>query len=97
VKDFPTRDATGPGHCSTFSGSDDGKNFWLPLARWWDWSTTLGPQNVESTEPSSTRRHVLFQFEAGVAHGDFATNFMDQAQAEIVPDDDSSESAGRSG
>src|SRR5258706_10033041 len=62
--------------------SDDGKNL-VPLGSLVDWSTTLGPQNVNHLN-QFTAVTIYFNLKPGVAIGD-ATNFIDKAQAEIVP------------
>jgi HAE1 family hydrophobic/amphiphilic exporter-1 len=62
--------------------SDDGKNL-VPLSALVDWKTTLGPQNVNHLN-QFTAVTIYFNLKPGVAIGD-ATNFIDKAQAEIVP------------
>src|SRR5258708_17242577 len=62
--------------------SDDGKNL-VPLGSLVDWSTTLGPENVNHLN-QFTAVTIYFNLKPGVAIGD-ATNFIDKAQAEIVP------------
>ncbi len=62
--------------------SDDGKNL-VPLSALVDWKTSLGPQNVNHLN-QFTAVTIYFNLKPGVAIGD-ATNFIDKAQAEIVP------------
>ncbi len=62
--------------------TDDGKNL-VPLSALVDWKTSLGPQNVNHLN-QFTAVTIYFNLKPDVAIGD-ATNFIDKAQAEIVP------------
>jgi HAE1 family hydrophobic/amphiphilic exporter-1 len=62
--------------------SDDGKNL-VPLGSLVDWKTTLGQQNVNHLN-QFTAVTIYFNLKPGVAIGD-ATNFIAQAESEIVP------------
>lgn len=62
--------------------SDDGQRL-VPLGELVSWKTTLGPQTVNHLN-QFTSVNLSFNLKPGVALGD-ATNFINQAAAEIVP------------
>ena len=62
--------------------SDDGQRL-VPLSELVTWKTTLGPQTVNHLN-QFTSMTLFFNLKPGVALGD-ATNFINQAAAEIVP------------
>ena len=62
--------------------SDDGKRL-VPLAALVDWKTSLGPQAVNHLN-QFTSVTISFNLKPGVAIGD-ATDFVNQAAAEVVP------------
>src|SRR4029077_13279335 len=62
--------------------SDDGKNL-VPLSALVTWNTSLGPQSVNHLN-QFTSVTIFFNLKPGIAIGD-ATDFINKAQAEIVP------------